>query len=87
MVPTCNKQMNILHFALISNFVLGYCIAAAPDPARDYIIMCVNHSIETQATSPTLNLPRVFILLQCMECCLSIFKYVGKYTAHYNIAH
>jgi len=29
------------------NFVLG-CIAAAPDPTRDY--WCANHSIETQAT-------------------------------------
>jgi len=30
------------------NFLLAYCIAAAPDPARDY--WCGNHSIETQAT-------------------------------------
>jgi len=30
------------------NFVLGYCIAAAPDPAWDY--WCTNHSTETQAT-------------------------------------
>jgi len=29
------------------NFVLGYCIAAAPDPAWDY--WCANCSIETQA--------------------------------------
>jgi len=43
MAPTCNKQM---HFTI--NFVLGYCIAAAPDPARDY--WCANCSIETQAT-------------------------------------
>jgi len=49
MAPTCNKQMNLLHLAQISiNFVLGYCIAAASDPARDY--WCANHSIETQAT-------------------------------------
>jgi len=27
------------------NFILGYCIAAAPDPARDY--WCANRSIET----------------------------------------
>jgi len=30
------------------NFVLGYCIAAAPDPAWDY--WCANRSTETQAT-------------------------------------
>ena len=29
-------------------FVLDYCIAAAPDPARDY--WCANCSIETQET-------------------------------------
>ena len=62
MAPTCNKQMNTFHGYPI-NFVLGYCIAAAPDPARDY--WCANHSIETQATSPRLNQPRVNFL-QCM---------------------
>jgi len=35
--------MNLLHFLL-----MGYCIAAAPDPARDY--WCANRSTETQAT-------------------------------------
>jgi len=34
---------------------LVYCIAAAPDPARDY--WCANCSIETQATKPRLNQP------------------------------
>jgi len=40
------------------NFVVGYCIAAAPDPARDY--WCEDHSIETQATLSRLNPPRIF---------------------------
>jgi len=33
---------------ILINFVFGHCIAAAPDPERDY--WCANHSIETQAT-------------------------------------
>jgi len=44
------------------NFVLGYCIAAAPDPARDY--WCADHSIETQATQPKLNQHRYFAVQQ-----------------------
>jgi len=43
--------MNLLHFAQISNFVLGCCIAAALDPAYHW---CANHSTETQATQPRL---------------------------------
>jgi len=38
--------MNLLHFAQISiNFVLGYCIAAALDPA--WYHWCANRSAET----------------------------------------
>jgi len=44
MAPTCNKQMNFT----ACTFVLGYCIAAASDPARDY--WCAICNIETQAT-------------------------------------
>jgi len=44
------QQTNEFYYSLHTypiNFVLGYCIAAAPDPARDY--WCTNHTIETQA--------------------------------------
>jgi len=47
MAPTCSRQMNFTTLCT-DNFVLGYCIAVAPDPARD--CWCTNHSIETQAT-------------------------------------
>jgi len=39
------------------NFVLGYCLAAAPDPARDY--WCANCIIETQATQHRFYQPRI----------------------------
>jgi len=54
MAPTCSKQMNLPHFAQISNyyFVLRYCIAAALDPA--WYRWCANRSTETQATYPRL---------------------------------
>ena len=45
---TCNKQMNFATLCTDIQFALGYCIATAPDPARDY--WCANHSTETQAT-------------------------------------
>ena len=48
--PTCSKQNNEFYYTIHRypiNFVLGYCIAAAPDLAKDYC--CANHSIETQA--------------------------------------
>jgi len=48
MAPTCSNQMNLLPCTLPRypiNFVLGYCIAAAPDPARDY--WCANCSTAT----------------------------------------
>jgi len=51
MAPTCSKQVNFIYYTLHEypiDFVLGYYIAAAPDPARDY--WCANRSIETQAT-------------------------------------
>jgi len=48
----CQLAMNFTTLCpdiqLIFNFALGYCIAAAPDPARDY--WCANRSIETQAS-------------------------------------
>ena len=55
------QQTNEFYYTLHGypiNFVLGYCIAAAPDPARDY--WCVNCSFETQATQPMLNQLRFF---------------------------
>ena len=60
MVPTCNKQMNFTTLWTDTQliFVLGYCIAAATDSARVY--WCANCSIETQATYPRLNEPKIF---------------------------
>ena len=41
------------------NFVLGYSIAAAPDPVEDYC--CPNHSIlKLKQRKPRLNQPRIF---------------------------
>jgi len=42
MTPTCSKQMNLLHFAGISNWfcIGGYCIAAAPDPCSMGLLVC-----------------------------------------------
>jgi len=49
MALTCNKQMNVTILTSIFNtFVLGYCTAAAPEPAKDY--WCANLRIVTQAT-------------------------------------
>jgi len=51
MAPSCNKQMNFATLCTDIQLILYwviYCIAAAPDPARDY--WCTYHSIETQAS-------------------------------------